>query len=259
MDAALIIAGWKRRLVVMADKPPYVYRNTPRHSTEEHYRRLTTFVGFSEPQVAAAEARLGVRFPMVFRRYLLEMAESPGALFCGSRLAGVESFELFRTDVLELMSEAEPTLASPPEAVVFLSLQGYAFVFLLAAGGFDSPPMQWTEGTREPRQVAPSFAGMVDAELGTDGGQCQTVTPEWRLLPHAPSRRRPFGVTPGPCQRRYALWISLHQINREGRPGRVAIPAPAPASCLRCPSGRNYPHAPSGPLSSPVERTPDME
>ena len=153
MDAALIIAGWKRRLVAMADKPPYVYRNTPRHLMEEHYRRLTTFVGFSEPQVAAAEARLGVRFPMVFRRYLLEMAESPGALFCGSRLAGVESFELFRTDALELMSETEPTLALPPEAVVFLSLQGYAFVFLLAAGGFDSPPMQWTEGTREPRQV----------------------------------------------------------------------------------------------------------
>jgi hypothetical protein len=31
MDAVTIIAGWKERLVAMADDPPYVFRDTPRH------------------------------------------------------------------------------------------------------------------------------------------------------------------------------------------------------------------------------------
>lgn len=165
MEVASIIADWKQRLVAMAENPPYVFRKTPRHLIDEHYRRVTTFVGFSESEVAAAEARLAVHFPAVFRTYLLEMAKSPGDLFRGSRLASVENFEQFRIDALDLLSETDPTLSLPPEAVVFLSHQGYTFVYLVAAGGFDSPPMQWTETEREPRQVAASFAEMVDAEL----------------------------------------------------------------------------------------------
>jgi hypothetical protein len=35
----------------------------------------------------------------------------------------------------------------------------------VAAGGFDGPPMQYTETEREAQQVAPTFAEMVDAEL----------------------------------------------------------------------------------------------
>jgi SMI1 / KNR4 family (SUKH-1) len=126
---------------------------------------LTTFVGYPEAEVVAAEARLGVRFPAVFRQYLLEMGKSPGDLFCGSDLAGLAQFEQFRTDALALLAETDPALTLPPEAVVFLFHQGYMFVYLLAVGGFDGPPMQWTETEREPRQVAPTFADIVDAEL----------------------------------------------------------------------------------------------
>jgi hypothetical protein len=64
-----------------------------------------------------------------------------------------------------LLAETDPALTLPPEAVVFLSHQGYTFVYILAAGGFDGPPMQWTETEREPRQVAPTFAEMVDGKL----------------------------------------------------------------------------------------------
>ena len=52
-------------------------------------------------------------------------------------------------------------LTLPREAVVLLFHQGYTFVYLLATGAFASPPMQWTE----PRQVAETFAEMVNAEL----------------------------------------------------------------------------------------------
>lgn len=165
MDAAPIIAGWKRRLTALAEDPPYVYRDTPRHLIERHHRRLTTFVGYTEAEVAEAEARLGLRFPAVFREFLRQMARSPGDLFRGGDLAGIAEFEQFRADALELLAETDPTLPLPADAVVFLSHQGYTFVYVLAVGGFDGPPMQWTEGERGPRQVAATFADMVDAEL----------------------------------------------------------------------------------------------
>ena len=79
--------------------------------------------------------RLGVRFPAVFREYLREMAKSPGDLFRGSHLAGITEFEQFRADALGLLAETDPALTLPPEAVVFLSHQGYTFLYLLAVGG----------------------------------------------------------------------------------------------------------------------------
>src|SRR4051794_2785911 len=104
MDAAYIIADVKRRLVAMAENPPYVYRDTPRPLAELYRQRLTNFVGYPEAEVAGAEERLGVRFPEVFRTYLLEMGKSPGDLFRGSERAGIEDFERFQDDALALMA-----------------------------------------------------------------------------------------------------------------------------------------------------------
>jgi hypothetical protein len=165
MEASSIVAGWKQRLTALADTPEYVFRDTPRRLMEQHYQRLTTFEGYAEGEVADAETRLGLRFPIVFRQYLREMARSPGDLFRGSDLAGIAEFEQFRADAQRLLAETDPALSLPPEAVVFLSHQGYTFVYLLAVGGFDGAPMQWSETEREPRQVAATFAEMVDAEL----------------------------------------------------------------------------------------------
>jgi len=165
MDASTIIAVWKQRLIAMAENPEFVFRDTPRHLIEKHYRRLTTFVGYPESEVANAEVRLGAQFPAVFRQYLLEMAKSPGNLFRGSGRASITQFEQFRTEALELMAETDAALTLPPQAVVFLFHQGYTFVYLFAVGGFDGPPMQWTETEREPQRVASTFAEMVDAEL----------------------------------------------------------------------------------------------
>ncbi len=93
------------------------------------------------------------------------MAKSPGDLFRGSDLAGIAEFDQYRADAVELLAATDPALSLPPKAVVFLSHQGYTFLFLLAVGQFDGPVMQWIEMEREPRQVAPTFAEMVDAEL----------------------------------------------------------------------------------------------
>lgn len=198
MDAASVIAGWKQRLVALAETPEFVIRDTPRHLIEQHHQRLMTFAGYTESEVAGAETRLGVQFPAVFREYLREMGKSPGDLFCGSDLAGITEFEQFRAYALKLLAETDPTLTLPPEAVVFLLHQGYTFVYLLAAGGLDRPPMQWTENEREPRQVADSLVEMVDAELQLmesnnadfreDGGYYLTLHPEGGSTQSHPAR-----------------------------------------------------------------------
>jgi len=124
----------------------------------------------------------------VFRQYLLEMAKSPGDLFKGSDLAGLDKFEQFRANALKLLAETDPSLTLPPEAVVFLFHQGYIFVYVIGSGGFDSPPMQWREKRREPCVSAATFAEMVDAELQLmesnnrvsreQGGYYMTLDPE---------------------------------------------------------------------------------
>ena len=209
MDASQIIAGWKERLIGLADSPDYVFRDTPQHLIEQHYQHLTAFVGYPEAEVAATEARLGVRFPAVFRQYLLEMGKSPGELFVGSDLASLEKLEQFRSQALELLAETDPALTLPPEAVVFLFHQGYTFQYVLAVGGFDGPPMYWMETEREPHQVAPTFAEMVDAELQLmennnrtsreQGGYYKTLHPGGGTSMHFPalsSGERPLDQVP---------------------------------------------------------------
>ena len=42
---------------------------------------------------------------------------------------------------------------------------------MLATGGFDGPPMDWTETGREPRPAAATFAEMGGRRVAADGGQ----------------------------------------------------------------------------------------
>ncbi len=162
MDADTIIRGWQARLIAMADWPAYVFRNTEADLIDRHYQHVTQFAGYSEADIAAVETSLGVQFPSVFRAYLRLMARSPGGLFRGSDLAGIGEFPQFRQSALDLLAETDPTLSLPPQAVVFMSHQGYTFIYLECAGGFDSAPMQWLEGKPSPKRVADGFAQMVD-------------------------------------------------------------------------------------------------
>lgn len=165
MTAAQIIADWKRRLIALADSPEYVYRDTPPELIEKEYGRLTTFSGYDEEEVASVEAKLGGRFSEVFRQYLLEMAKNPGELFRGSDLATLNELEVHRVRAEELLAETDSNLRLPANAAVFLIHQGYLIVYVLAAGGFDAPPMQWIEQQQEPSLAATGFAQLVEAEL----------------------------------------------------------------------------------------------
>lgn len=165
MDADAIIAEWQRRLVVLAHNPPYVFIDTPADRIERHQRKLITFVGYRESEVAEAEAWLGGRLPDVFRTYLLRMGQSPGELFRGSDLTKLSDLEPARADALELMAEADPSSSLPSDAAVFLWHQGYTFSYLQAGGGFDGPVVQWMVSTNSLEQISPTFAAVVDSEL----------------------------------------------------------------------------------------------
>jgi hypothetical protein len=165
MEAAAIIEAWKRRLVAMAEDPPYVFRDTPRELIAHHHRQLTTFTGDCEADINRVEQRLGLRFPSVFRAYLREMGQSRGDLFHGSDVAGIADLDRFRADALALMAETDPQLSLPGDAVVFLFQQGYTFVYLRGQGGFDGPVWQYLETEQQPQEITPGFADLVDAEL----------------------------------------------------------------------------------------------
>ena len=165
MNAASIVAEWNRRLLALAHNSPDVFVDTPQHLIDEHQRQQTTFSGWTEREVANCEAELGVSFPLVFRQYLLEMGKSPGDLFKGSERAGIDEFDKFRSFAMRLLNRLDPQLRLPRDAVVFLTHQGYTFLYLIASDGFDGPVMQWMELEREPETIAPTFANLVDAEL----------------------------------------------------------------------------------------------
>lgn len=190
-----IIEDWKRRLVAMADAPPYVFKDTPEHLIERHYSRLTGFDGYSEAEIASVESELGLEFPEFFRCFLLQMGKAPGEMFCGSDFAGLSKLGEFREEAAELMASTGSTLGLPSEAVVFLFHQGYAFNFFIGGSRPDTPVSVWCEGDIEPAEVCPSFEQFLEDHLRVmeEGHQQLIETGGYylTLYPQGGKRERP--------------------------------------------------------------------
>jgi hypothetical protein len=189
MDAVSIISEVQRRLTALADDPPYRFVRTPEKLAEAYQQRLKTFVGYSEPEVAQAELKMGVRFPTVFRTYLLSMGKSSGDLFQGSSVAGIEDFEQYRTRASKVLdysadhlscsvnwrasleerhhykSQFAALLTLPDNAIVFAHNDWCQFCYFVADGSFDSPVYGYTECDPAPSLVAPGFAAFLKEEL----------------------------------------------------------------------------------------------
>jgi len=55
----------------MAENPPYVFRDTTQDLIEQHHRRLTTFVGYSAPEVKVVRRhpiKASARLPSLWRK-----------------------------------------------------------------------------------------------------------------------------------------------------------------------------------------------
>jgi hypothetical protein len=164
-EARRIFDDVRNRLTAMADDPPFRFVDTPGRDAEGYLQRMRTFLGYPEEEIARAEQRLGVIFPSVFRQFLLLMGRQRGELLVGSDVAGLEDFEEFRAEAIQLMAESGADVSLPANAVVFLFHQGYSFAFLIADGMFDSAVHQYAEGDHQASVVAPGFAPFLDAEL----------------------------------------------------------------------------------------------
>jgi len=165
MDAEAVIEALKRRLLALADHPPFRFKQTSRTAAQWYMRRMTTFEGCSEAEIAAVEAYFGVQFTDVFRTYLRQMGKARGDLLCGSDVAQPPQFAEFRQFGQELMHQASQALELPDDAIVFLAHQGYQFTFIQLHGGFDCPVMNYMETEDAPKQIAESFAAFLDAEV----------------------------------------------------------------------------------------------
>ncbi|MEU4707292.1 SMI1/KNR4 family protein [Nocardia salmonicida] len=166
VTAEAVVAEWKSRLVTLADNPEYVFVDTPQALIDDHRARLITFNGCHVEELDAVEARVGGRFPAVFRQYLLDMGEACGDLFRGSDRAGIRDFDRFREDAREIVDDVSGSWNLPADAAIVLTHQGYTFDYVRAIGGFDGPVMRWSDGKpHEDTQIAATFVGYVDAHL----------------------------------------------------------------------------------------------
>lgn len=165
VDPRDIIADWKQRLTAVADNPAYDFEDTPQHLIDQHYRRLTQFVGYSESELSEAELRLKIKFPAVFREFMKEMGQSPGELLDGGQLAKITEFKAFRAAAMKMMAKTDPTLTLPHDAVVFYWHERYAFIYLRAIGGIDGQLTQWTDLEADPWSTIASFVDFVEVRL----------------------------------------------------------------------------------------------
>ena len=170
MSAEQFIADWQRRLVAMAKDPPYKIVDTPRELIDESFRRMTEFEGWSAAEISATEDDLGIRFPPVFRAFLLAMGKNSGDLFeiedFPTELSG---FAHFKAEALKLMAEQDSDLKLPKKAVVFFFNQGFEFSFFVASDKpHKEPPVRlWSELEAEPRRASPSFAAWMEGYLSS--------------------------------------------------------------------------------------------
>ena len=162
------ITGWQKRLVAMAKDPPYEIVDTPQELIDKNFRRMTEFEGWPEAEISATEDELGVRFPPIFRAFLLAMGKNSGDLFeIEDFPVELSGFAQFKADALALIKKAFPEAKLPKKAVVFKFNEGYAFHFFTCSDKpHKEPPVRWwAEFNEESTRVQPSFAAWMDEYL----------------------------------------------------------------------------------------------
>lgn len=165
LDADSVINAIRKRLIAIANNPPYRYIDTSAKDRAAYETRKRSFTGYADEEIVAVETSLGVRFPAVYRAYLRIMGITHGDLFRGSNVASINDYKEHRTFAQDLIEEEDVDWQLDDKAVVFLEHQGYTFYYFIADGGFDSAIFQYVEGDEAAEQCSSGFAEMIDAEV----------------------------------------------------------------------------------------------
>ncbi len=99
--------------------------------------------------------------PLVFRQFLQVMGRGDGNIFvgCDRGIKFLLSAKAGLQEILKISSRDFETPELPPDAVVFLALQGVEFFFFEATPGLDDPPVWlYMEGEAVFYQVSPTLS-----------------------------------------------------------------------------------------------------
>ena len=114
-----------------------------------------TPVGASGEVIDSLERHLKTQLPKAYREFLQIFGVNGGSFLVGSDFL-VKNIYGTRTWANETIQESGSKWQMPEKAVVFLSHQGYQFLYFDAAAGDDPPVMHFSE-RGEPRELAKSF------------------------------------------------------------------------------------------------------
>ena len=130
---------------------------------------LSAIKGCSEADLRVIEATRGVTLPSVYRQFMLRLGRDAGQFLRGTDFLYPELMGLQALPA-PLLKTSGALFELTPAHFVFMSHQGYQFLFFACDAGDDPPVMHYLEGDTLPRQVAPCFSdwlsGCVADELG---------------------------------------------------------------------------------------------
>ncbi len=125
--------------------------------------------GCSPAEIAALEAACGFALPPSYRAFLAELGRGAGTFLRGTDLFYGALAAFGPASLREGVEALGPAFALPPRGFVFLSHQGYSYLWFDADGGDDPPVWVAAEGETAPQIVSPAFsawlAGAADDEI----------------------------------------------------------------------------------------------
>ena len=124
--------------------------------------------GCNESEIRELEQLFGLTFPRVYREFLQKMGRQAGRLFLGSDVFLGRIREL-RQYAEEILKESSTTFRLPVNCHVFLSHQGYVFLYFVADSQDDPAVYRFVEGERAPTRVNSSFSSFLEDSVHDAG------------------------------------------------------------------------------------------
>ncbi len=123
--------------------------------------------GCSDHEVRELEQRLGHVLPRGYREFLLALGRDQGDFLKGSDLA-CDKVVCLQAEARSLLSDSGSSFRLVESQVVFVSHQGYQFLFIDGAEGHDPPVWHYLEHDEEPKRVSESFSAWLVATLNEE-------------------------------------------------------------------------------------------
>jgi hypothetical protein len=112
----------------------------------------------SMEEVSALEQEMGLTLPAAYKAFLLILGRDGGPDFVGSDCT-IRHLPCLRAGAEDLLRQCGSRYTLPEQALVYLMHQGYYFVYFLADGVSEDPPVfAYLEGDPAPVEKAESFS-----------------------------------------------------------------------------------------------------